>query len=176
MFLEKWAEFLQPWEAHQSARIWSINNEEHSTGINIPIDKWLWFVCPSDLSTVTTWQSEKAFEKFPLGLYTTESGILNRTARGRKGCPVVEEGTQRTSLWVDLFKLGPHCVHGRWFRAQIPGGISMLSSRYQPPLKWWDATGMLIVWLGPKDSETKVTRISMFLLVAGAPEANIPGL
>ena len=35
-----------------------------------PLDKLLRFICCSDLSTVTFWQSEKAFEKLPLVLYT----------------------------------------------------------------------------------------------------------
>lgn len=169
MFLEKWAESLQPCQPHQSSRIWSINNEENSTGINIPIDKWLRFVCWSDLSTATFWQSVKAFEKLPLVLYitpmlknsppaptpkreltffrsvTSESGVLMWEARGRKGCLFMEAEKQRASLSIELFKLEPCCVCGRWFRAQIPGRISMLSSRYQPSLKWQNAMGMLIV-------------------------------
>lgn len=193
MFLEKWAEFLQPCQPHQSSRLWNINNEEHSTGINIPIDKWLRFVYQSDLSTATSWQSEKAFEKLPLVLYALHMlknpplspspcpkkkdhflsvwyfrvwGFTQR-GQGRKECPLVEEGTQKASLWVELFKLKLHCVHGRWFRARIPGGISTLSSRYQPPPKWWDAIGILVVWLGPQESVTKATGIRCFYSLQG---------
>lgn len=96
---------------------------------------------------------------------TSESGVLLRS--GRKECPLVEEGTQRASLWVELFKLEPHCVHGRWFRAWIPGGISTLSSRYLPPPKWWDAIGMLVVWLGPQESMTEATGIRCFYSLQG---------
>lgn len=137
MFLEKWAESLQPCQPHQSSGIWSINNEENSTGINISIDKWLRFVCWSDLSTATFWQSEKAFEKLPLVLYmtpmlknsfpapapkrepiffrsvTSESGVFIREAKGRKGCLLVEAEKQRASLSIELFKFEPCCVCGR---------------------------------------------------------------
>jgi len=66
----KMAETLQPCQLYQSSRIWNINNETNSTWINMPLDKLLRFICCSDLSTVTFWQSEKAFEKLPLVLYT----------------------------------------------------------------------------------------------------------
>lgn len=66
----KMAETLQPCQPYQSSRIWNINNETNSTWINMPLDKLLRFICCSDLSTVTFWQSEKAFEKLSLVLYT----------------------------------------------------------------------------------------------------------
>lgn len=194
MFLEKWAEFLLPCQPHQSSRLWNINNKEHSTGINIPIDKWLRFVYPVRFVNSGLLAKWKSFLKNYLWYFissiclkihhchhhpapqrktiffrfvTSVSGVFTQRGQGRKECPLVEEEMQRANLWVELFNLELHSVHGRWSRAWIPGGISTLSSRYQSPPKWWDPVGLLVVWLGPQESVTKATRIRSFYSLQG---------
>lgn len=138
MFLEKWAEFLQPCQPHQSSRLWNINNEEHSAGINIPIDKWLRFVYPVRFVNSGLLAKWKGFLKNYLWYFipsiclkiyhchhhpapkrktisfwfvTSESGVFTQRGQGRKEYPLVEEGMQRANLWVELFKLELHSVH-----------------------------------------------------------------
>lgn len=64
-------------------------------------------------------------------------------------------GKQRASILLYFLKSGLHCVRGRWSGAQIPGGVSALSSSYQLPPRWLDATGMSVAWPGPKDTHKR---------------------
>lgn len=141
--------------------------------------KWksFWKITSSAFDLFWAWKTLPSpnREPVPLGSATSVLKVLLVTPGEGKGVLWVRGGARSKSLsWTPYVRL--HDVQGRGFRAWMPVGISILSSKYPPPPKWLNATGMLMACRGQKGIRGKATGISVFLMVAGNPEADIIGL